>query len=38
MAAVDLFSFNHRLGIYILILPLANDQGKIIKYKCPTHD
>jgi hypothetical protein len=37
MAAVDLCTFNHGLGIYIRILSLASAQEKIIKYKCPIH-
>jgi hypothetical protein len=38
MAAVDLCTFNHGLGIYIRILSLASARGKkIIEYKCPTH-
>jgi hypothetical protein len=37
MAAVDLCTFNHGLGIYIRILFLASALEKIIEYKCPTH-
>jgi len=37
MAAVDLCTFNHGLGIYICILSLAGAREKIIKYKCPIH-
>ena len=37
MAAVDLCTFNHGLGIYIRILSLAFVREKIIEYKCPTH-
>ena len=36
MAAVDLCTFNHGLGIYIRILSLAG-AGKKIEYKCLTH-
>jgi hypothetical protein len=36
MAAVDLCTFNHVLGIYIRILSLAGARDKIIEYKCPT--
>ena len=35
MAAVDLCTFNHGLGIYIRILSLASAREKIIEYKCP---
>ena len=37
MAAVDLCTFNHGLGIYIRMLCLANARVKIIEYKYPTH-
>jgi hypothetical protein len=37
MAAVDLCTFNHGLGIYIRFLSLDSAQEKIIEYKCPTH-
>jgi hypothetical protein len=37
MAAVDLCTLNHGLGIYIRILSLACAREKIIEYKCPTH-
>ena len=37
MAAVDLCTFNHGLGIYIRILSLAGAWDKIIEYKCQTH-
>jgi hypothetical protein len=37
MAAVDLCTFNHGVGIYIRILSLATAREKIIEYKCPTH-
>ena len=37
MAAVDLCTFNHGLGIYIRILSLAGARDKIIEYKCQTH-
>ena len=37
MAATDLCTFNHGLGIYIRILSLASTEEKIIEYKCPTH-
>ena len=37
MAAVDLYTFNHGLGIYIRILSFAFAREKIIEYKCPTH-
>ena len=37
MAAVDLRTFNHGLGIYIRILSIAGAGEKIIEYKCPTH-
>ena len=35
MAAVDLCTFNHGLGIYIRISSLASAREKLIKYKCP---
>ena len=38
MAAVDLCTFNHGLGIYFRILSFANAREKIIEYKCPTHE
>ena len=38
MAAIDLCTFNHGLGIYIRILSLAIAREKITEYKCPTHD
>ena len=37
MAAVDLCTFNHGLGIYILILSLAGAREKFFEYKSPTH-
>jgi len=37
MAAVDLCTCNHGLGIYIRISYLATTRDKMIKYKCPTH-
>jgi hypothetical protein len=36
MAAVDLCTFNHGLGIYIPMLSLAGAREKIIEYKFPT--
>ena len=38
MAAVDLCTFNHELGIYIRILSLAGAREKIIEYKYLTKD
>ena len=38
MAAVDLCTFNHGLGIYIRILLLASAREKIIEYKCPLNE
>ena len=37
MAAVDLCTFTHGLGIYIRILSLTCAREKIIEYKFPTH-
>ena len=37
MAAVDLCTFKHGLGIYMRILSFDSAQETIIEYKCPTH-
>ena len=37
MAALDLCTFNHGLGIYIRILCLASAREELIEYKCPIH-
>jgi hypothetical protein len=37
MAAVDLCTFNHGLGIYIRIYQSLVLGEKILEYKCPTH-